>query len=96
MGFANENGTVSSSVGSLWRGRMKKGYDDKLMPLVKNKHKKFTHNENLKSTVFERMNTAASHLIRYLYKTVMQITCLLNSNLDIFFNNPTLSFPQRN
>lgn len=34
MGFANENGAVSSSLGSMWGGERneKKGYDDKLMP----------------------------------------------------------------
>lgn len=35
MGFVNENWAVSSSVGSLWRREMKKGYDDKLMPFIK-------------------------------------------------------------
>jgi len=36
MGFVNENGVVSSSVESLWRGmNEKKGYGDKLMPFVK-------------------------------------------------------------
>jgi len=32
--------------GWWWVGEWKKGYDDKLMPLVKNVHKKFIHSEN--------------------------------------------------
>jgi len=40
------------------------------MPLVKNVHKKFTHNENPKSAIFKRINRAALHLIRHPNRTL--------------------------